>query len=70
MKRLLKSICFVSATLLLILVSQSTLLAESNDGQTASAGLSAGQAAGGFVLLMLVLLLPLVKSRNKPVAVK
>ncbi|MFI5192564.1 MAG: hypothetical protein ACHQD7_00855 [Chitinophagales bacterium] len=70
MKNFLKSIRFVLATLLLIIASQISLLAESNSNQTESAGLSAGQIVGGFAVLLFIILLPLVKSRTKAIANK
>lgn len=64
MKNSLKAIRSILATLLIVIVSQATVLAESNDNITASSGLSAGQIIGGFVIVLFVILVPLVKSSS------
>ena len=63
MKNYLKAIRFILATLLIVIASQATVLAESND-TTASSGLSVGQIIGGFIVLLFVVLVPLVRSRK------
>lgn len=69
MKNYLKAIRFILATLLIVIASQATVLAESTD-TTASSGLSAGQIIGGFVVLLLVVLVPLVRSKNHSITQK
>jgi hypothetical protein len=70
MKKFSKGIRFMLATLFVVMASQASLLAESNDGSSSSASLSAGQIAGAFALLLFVILLPLIKSSNKAVSHK
>ena len=69
MKNSLKAIRVALATLGIVVASQFSVLAASNDSESASSSLSAGQIVGGFVLLLLVILAPLVKS-NKVIAQK
>lgn len=64
MKNSLKAIRLTIATLGIVVASQASLLAADNDSASASSGLSAGQIVGGFVLLLLVILAPLVKSNK------
>ena len=70
MKNFLKSIRFMIATLLLIVASQTSLLAEGSGNQSQSSGLSAGQIIGGFAILLFVMLLPLVKTARKAIVRK
>jgi hypothetical protein len=70
MKKFSKSIRFMLATLLVVVVSQASVLAEGNSSAGPATGLSAGQIAGAFALLVFVILVPLVKSSNKAVAQK
>ena len=60
MKKFLKSIRFMLATLLIVVVSQASVLAEGNSSAGPATGLSAGQIAGAFALLVFVILVPLV----------
>ncbi|HWK07544.1 MAG TPA: hypothetical protein VNS58_28125 [Puia sp.] len=69
MKNSLKAIRVALATLGIVIASQVSVLAASNDSESTSSSLSAGQIVGGFVLLLLVILAPLVKS-NKVIAQK
>jgi uncharacterized protein YqgC (DUF456 family) len=64
MKNFVKAIRFMLATLLIVIVSQATVLAQSNDSSTASSGLSVGQIVGGFAVLLFVILVPLLKSHK------
>jgi hypothetical protein len=70
MKNFMKAIGFMLATLLLVIASQATVLAESNGNQTESSSLSSGQIIGGFAILLFVMLLPLVKTGRKAIAHK
>jgi hypothetical protein len=70
MKKFSKSIRCMLATLLIVVVSQVTVLAEGNASSKGSgSGLTALQVTGAFILLVLVILIPLVKS-NKAVTQK
>lgn len=70
MKTFLKAIRFMLATLLVIIASQATVLAQSNGNQPESSALSVGQIVGGFAVLLIVILLPLVKAGRKAIAQK
>lgn len=70
MKKISKSIRFMLATLLVVVISQATVLAEGNSVAGTSTGLSAGQITGAFALLIFAILVPLVRSSNKSVAQK
>jgi hypothetical protein len=70
MKKFSKSIRFMLATLLVVVVSQATVLAEGNSSAGPSTGLSTGQIVGAFALLVFVILVPLIKSGNKAIAHK
>ncbi len=68
MKNPLKAIRFIVATLLIVIASQATVLAEINANTTAPAGLSAAKVVSGFVLLLLVLLAPLIRISHKVIS--
>ena len=68
MKKFSKSIRFMLATVALV-ASQIAAHAEGNSVAGTNTGLSGMQVAGAFAVLVLVILLPLVKSQ-KPVANK
>ena len=64
MKKFSKSIRFMLATLLVVVISQATVLAEGNVVTGSGSGLTALQITGAFVLVVLAILIPLVKSRK------
>ncbi|HEX9513997.1 MAG TPA: hypothetical protein VF939_26075 [Puia sp.] len=64
MKNSLKAIRLALATLGIVVASQASLLAANNDNTIGSSGLSAGQVVGGFAILLLAILAPLVKSKK------
>ena len=68
MKSSLKAIRFIIATLLIVVASQVTVLAEINVNTTAPSGLSPAKIVSGFVLLLLVLLAPLIKISHKVIS--
>jgi hypothetical protein len=70
MKKFSKAIRFMLATLFVVVVSQVSVFAESNDGSASTSGLSTAQITGAFALLVLAILLPLVKRSNKAIAHK
>ena len=70
MKNSLKAIRFVFASLLIVIGSQANVLAESNKNITESSELNAIEVIGGIAILLLILVLPLVKSCNKEIARK
>jgi len=67
MKKFSKSIRFMLATLLIVVVSQATVLAEGNASAAPGSGLTALQVTGAFALLVLAILVPLVKSKKTAV---
>lgn len=69
MKKFSKSIRFMSASLLVIIVSQANLFAGTNGNTGSDAGLTGMQIVTAFAVLVLAILVPLVKS-SKTVAAK
>jgi len=60
-----RAIGYTAMTALIVMGSETALLAQDHATPTVSSGLSAGQAIGGFILLLLLLLAPLTKRTNK-----
>ena len=63
MKNFLKMAGYTLATLMVLFVSQSSALAA--DGSSNTSSMSGIQVFGGFVVLALVILLPLLKAEKK-----
>jgi hypothetical protein len=70
MKTSLKTIRFILATVLIVIISQASVFAEGNKDTTNSSGLNAIEVIGGIVILLSVLVLPLVKSSNREISRK
>ncbi len=64
MKKLLKAAAYVLATVLAFTLTQSTALAAGGSTGNEST-LSGAQVIGGFAILVLVILLPILKSSRK-----
>jgi hypothetical protein len=64
MKKLFKISGYILATVMVLLVSQFSVFA-ANDSSSNGSSLSAMQVLGGFAVLVLVILLPLIKGVNK-----
>jgi hypothetical protein len=65
MKKFSKSIRFMLTTLAVVVISQANLIAEGNStGASNGSDLTALQVTGAFVVLVLVILIPLVKSQK------
>jgi hypothetical protein len=63
MKKLLKISSYILATIMVLLVTQGSVFAAGDASNSNS--LSGGQVFGGFALLVLVILLPLIKGAKK-----
>jgi hypothetical protein len=70
MKKFSKSIRFMLATLLVVVVSQASVFAEGNSSAGSSSGLSTGQIVGAFALMIFAILIPLVKTSNRRTAIQ
>jgi hypothetical protein len=65
MKKLLKVSSYILATVLVFVLSQVSAFAAGNNGNASS--LTAGQVIGGFAVLLLVILIPIMKSSRKAI---
>jgi hypothetical protein len=65
MKKLLKVTSYILATVLVFVLSQVSAFAADNTQSTSS--LTAGQVIGGLALLLLVILIPIMRSSKKAV---
>ena len=63
MKRLIKNSCYLLATILVIIISQTAAFAA--DVNTENGGLSSAQVAGGLSILLLAILIPTIKKERK-----
>jgi hypothetical protein len=63
MKKVIKISSYILATIMVLLVSQGSVFAANDASNKGS--LSGGQVFGGFALLVLVILLPLIKGAKK-----
>lgn len=70
MKTSFKTIRFVLATVLIVIISQTNVFAQSNKDLTNSSVLNAIEVIGGIVILLSILVLPLVKSSNREISRK
>lgn len=64
MKKLMKAFSYILATVVVLMTSQLSVLAADGPSNQGSS-LSIGQIFGGFAVLVLVILLPLMKKSNK-----
>ncbi len=64
MKKILKISGYVLATIMILLVSQFSVLA-ANDPSSQESSLTGMQVIGGLAILLLVIILPLIKSAHK-----
>jgi len=69
MKISIKAIRSVIITSLIIIGSQAAVLAQTQGTATAPSGLNPGEVISGFILLLLLLLAPLLKTNNKRIPV-
>ena len=70
MKTSLKTIRFILTTVLIVIISQTNVLAQSNKDMANSSVLNAIEVIGGIVILLSILVLPLVKSSNREISRK
>ena len=64
MKKLQKISAYILATVMMLLISQYSVFAASDPSNQGSS-LSGIQVIGGFAVLLLVILLPLLKKQNR-----